>query len=35
MASPTGEIVVRASRDSDSQFFDESLTLSRFTLDWG
>jgi len=34
-ASPTGEVVVRASRDSDSQFFDEPLNLSRFSLDWG
>ncbi len=34
ISSPTGEVVVRASRDADSQFFDESLTLSRFTLDW-
>ncbi len=32
--SPTGEVVVRAARDANSQFFDESLTLSRFTLDW-
>jgi hypothetical protein len=34
VTSPTGEVVVKAGRDSNSQFFDESLTLSRFTLDW-
>jgi hypothetical protein len=35
VTSPTGEVVVRAGRDAKSQFFDESLTLSRFTLEWG
>lgn len=35
VASPTGEVVVKAARDANAQFFDESLTLSRFTLDWG
>lgn len=35
VTSPTGELVIKAGRDSRSQFFDESLTLSRFTLDWG
>ena len=35
VTSPTGEVVIRAGRDADSQFFDEPLTLSRFTLDWG
>ena len=34
LTSPTGELVIKAGRDSGSQFFDESLTLSRFTLDW-
>jgi hypothetical protein len=34
VSSPTGEVVVRAARDTDSRFFDESLTMSRFTLDW-
>jgi len=35
VVSPTGEVVVRAGRADDDQFFDESLTLSRFSLDWG
>lgn len=34
VASPTGEVVVRASRDANDQFFDESLTLARFSLEW-
>jgi len=33
--SPTGEVVVRAGRSGEDQFFDESLTLSRFSLEWG
>ena len=33
-ASPTGEVVVRASRSAEDQFFDESLSLSRFSMNW-
>ncbi|NND02080.1 MAG: hypothetical protein HKN91_04775, partial [Acidimicrobiia bacterium] len=35
VASPTGEIVIKAARGQEDQFFDESLNLSRFSVDWG
>lgn len=35
VASSSGEVVVRASRDiADDQFFEESITLSRYAMRW-
>ncbi len=33
-ASPTGELVVRATTDEEDRFFEEQLTLARFRFDW-
>ncbi len=35
VTSPTGEVVIKAARAEDDQFFDESLNLSRFSMNWG
>ena len=32
--SPTGDVVVKAGRDAEGRFFDDSIFLSRFSLDW-
>lgn len=34
-ASSTGEVVLRAAPEDDSEFFDESLQIDRFALKWG
>ena len=32
--SPTGDVVVKAGRDAEGRFFDDSIFLTRFSLDW-
>jgi len=34
VASPSGEVVIRAGRDGDSEFFDDSISLTRFAMRW-